>query len=211
MRQRKIKNAKEKIEQNTKYFIERPEELKGAWHNLFQNQNKIEIEIGMGKGKFLTEKAKLNPDINYVGIEKVDSVLLRSSQKLEELELNNIKIMSADAANLLNIFDFHEIDTIYLNFSDPWPKSGHKKRRLTNKVFLDLYKQILKLDGRIYFKTDNRGLFEYSLIEFNQQGFNFEDISLDLHNSKIENNIKTEYEEKFEDKGPIYYIELSLR
>ena len=211
MRQRKIKDALIKIKQNDKYFIENPLDYKGAWHTLFNNSNPIELEIGMGKGKFLIQKAMENPQINYIGIEKVDSVLLRASQKLEQLELKNIKIINVDAKDLLNIFEEDEISNLYLNFTDPWPKNGYKKRRLTNKIFLDLYKEILDEDGRIYFKTDNIKLFEYSLIEFNQNNLDFINLSLDLHNSNIEGNIKTEYEEKFEDKGPIYYIEVKFR
>ena len=210
MRQRKIKDALVRIEQNERYYVAHPELLKGSWHTLFNNENPIELEIGMGKGQFLTTKAIQNKDINYIGIEKVDSVLLRSSQKLEQLDLDNIKIINVDAANLLQYFGNEEISNIYLNFSDPWPKSGYKKRRLTHEVFLNLYKQILKKDGRIYFKTDNRKLFEFSLLEFNRLNLKIYNISLDLHNSNILDNIKTEYEEKFEDKGPIYYIEVGF-
>jgi len=207
MRQRFIKDALDKIQTNTAYYIENPSDYKGNWNKLFGNNNPIHIEIGMGKGKFLTELASLNPDINYIGIEKVTSVLLRSSQKLEQLDLKNIKIINVDAINLADYFNDSEIDLIYLNFSDPWPKNAHKKRRLTYHRFLDVYKTILKEDGWIYFKTDNRGLFEFSLEELNNYGMTLTNISLDLHHSNYEDNITTEYEEKFSVNGPIYRLE----
>lgn len=209
MRQRKIKGAKEMIAANTRYYIEDPTNHKGSWHKVFNNDNPIVLEIGSGKGKFITELATLNPNINYIGLEKFDNVLLRLSQKLETKELDNIKIIREDASNLLEMFSENEIDTILLNFSDPWPKNSYKKRRLTHENFLLKYKNILKEDGKIIFKTDNRLLFEFSLMEFAKMKMDVLNISLDLHQSDIF-NIKTEYEEKFEDKGPIYYIEIKF-
>lgn len=212
MRLRKVKDAKIKLEES-RYFIANPENYKGKWLSLFNNNNPIHIEIGCGKGKFISELASKNPDINYVAIEKFDSVLLRASEKLEELELNNLKITILDAGELLNYFDSKEIKTIYLNFSDPWPKKCHAKRRLTSKLFLDEYKNILADDGVIIQKTDNRHLFEYSLESFNENGFLIKNICLNLHadERRFPDNITTEFEEKWMDKGPIYYLEAYKR
>ena len=212
MRLRKVKDAKLKLEES-RYFISNPSEYKGKWLSLFNNTNPIHIEIGCGKGKFISELASKNPDINYVAIEKFDSVLLRASEKLEELELNNLKITILDAGELLNYFDSKEIQTIYLNFSDPWPKKCHAKRRLTSKLFLDEYKNILSDDGAIIQKTDNRHLFEFSLESFNENGFLIKNICLDIHKDeeRFPDNITTEFEEKWMDKGPIYYLEAYKR
>ena len=212
MRLRKVKDAKIKLEES-RYFIANPESYKGKWLSLFNNNNPIHIEIGCGKGKFISELASKNPDINYVAIEKFDSVLLRASEKLEELELNNLKITILDAGELLNYFDSKEIKTIYLNFSDPWPKKCHAKRRLTSKLFLDEYKNILSDDGAIIQKTDNRHLFEFSLESFNENGFLIKNICLDIHadEERFPDNITTEFEEKWMDKGPIYYLEAYKR
>ena len=212
MRLRKVKDARLKL-QESRFFIENPENYKGKWISLFNNTNPIHIEIGCGKGKFISELALRNPDINYIAIEKFDSVLLRASEKLEDLELNNLKITILDASELLNYFADGEIERIYLNFSDPWPKKCHAKRRLTSKLFLDSYKKILALDGVIIQKTDNIHLFEYSLESFCANGFFIRNISLDLHKNEemVLNNIETEFEQKWMDKGPIYYLEAYKR
>ena len=207
MRLRNIKNAYEKVAVNERYFIPNPNDFKGKWHEIFGNNNPIHIEIGMGKGRFLCELAAINPDINYIGIEKFTSVLLRASEKLAELDLNNIKIINIDAINLCDYFDKDEITRIYLNFSDPWPKNAHAKRRLTSNRFLPLYQNVLNTDGEIHFKTDNRKLFEFSLESLNEYGLSLKNISLDLHHSDFEGNIMTEYEEKFSAFGPIYRLE----
>ena len=212
MRLRKVKDARLKL-QDSRFFIENPENYKGKWISLFNNNNPIHIEIGCGKGKFISELALRNPDINYIAIEKFDSVLLRASEKLEDLELNNLKITILDASELLNYFDEKEISRIYLNFSDPWPKKCHAKRRLTSKLFLDEYKNILKDDGVIIQKTDNRHLFEFSLESFNENGFLIKNICLDLHKDeeRFPDNITTEFEEKWMTEGPIYYLEAYKR
>ena len=197
--------------QNERDFVANPLDYKGKWHELFNNNNPIYIEIGMGKGQFLTELATRNPNINYIGIEKFSSVLLRASEKLELLELTNVRIINFDAANLMNIFDSGEVDRIYLNFSDPWPKNAHAKRRLTSNRFLPIYESILTKDGEIHFKTDNRLLFEFSLESLNEYGLKLSNISLDLHNSDYPDNIVTEYEEKFSKFGPIYRLEAKFR
>lgn len=211
MRLRNIKNAYEKVAVNERYFIPNPNEFKGKWHEIFGNNNPIHIEIGMGKGRFLCELAAINPDINYIGIEKFTSVLLRASEKLAELDLNNIKIINIDAINLCDYFDKDEITRIYLNFSDPWPKNAHAKRRLTSNRFLPLYQNVLNTDGEIHFKTDNRKLFEFSLESLNEYGLSLKNISLDLHHSDFEGNIMTEYEEKFSAFGPIYRLEAKFK
>ena len=212
MRLRKVKDAKLKLEES-RYFISDAASYKGKWQSLFNNTNPIHIEIGCGKGKFISELASKNPDVNYIAIEKFDSVLLRASEKLEDLELNNLKITILDASELLNYFDEKEISRIYLNFSDPWPKKCHAKRRLTSKLFLDEYKNILKDDGVIIQKTDNRHLFEFSLESFNENGFLIKNICLDLHKDeeRFPDNITTEFEEKWMTEGPIYYLEAYKR
>ena len=211
MRLRNVKNASTKLAQNERDFVANPLEFKGRWHELFKNNNPIHIEIGMGKGQFLTQLALQNPNINYIGIEKFTSVLLRASEKLETMELNNVRIINLDALMLNECFDETEVSRIYLNFSDPWPKNAHAKRRLTSNRFLPIYQNILIKDGEIHFKTDNRLLFEFSLESLNNYGMILSNISLDLHKSDFENNIMTEYEEKFSKFGPIYRLEAKFK
>ncbi|MBQ6782835.1 MAG: tRNA (guanosine(46)-N7)-methyltransferase TrmB [Acholeplasmatales bacterium] len=214
MRLRKVKNARERLMvDNNKYFINEPELYKGKWNELFGNNNPLHIEIGCGKGQFMSTLAKLNPDINYIAIEKFDSVLLRCLEKIINDDIPNLKIAVMDAAVLGTYFADDEVDRIYLNFSDPWPKSHHAKRRLTSPLFLDLYKHVLKDEGEIHFKTDNRGLFEYSLESFNNNGFKLSHISLDLHKDteKYPDNITTEFEDKWSKLGPIYRLEAKVK
>ena len=214
MRLRKVKNARERLMvDNNKYFINEPEIYKGKWNELFGNNNPLHIEIGCGKGQFMSTLAKLNPDINYIAIEKFDSVLLRCLEKIINDDIPNLKIAVMDAAVLGTYFADDEVDRIYLNFSDPWPKSNHAKRRLTSPLFLDLYKHVLKDEGEIHFKTDNRGLFEYSLESFNNNGFKLSHISLDLHKDteKYPDNITTEFEDKWSKLGPIYRLEAKVK
>ncbi len=209
MRLRNNPNA-DQILENHKYFVVlNTKDHKGKWKDIFHNDNPIYIEIGMGKGQFIIENAKQYPDINFIGIEKFSSVLVQAIKKLDcEAPLDNLKLMKEDAADLLEVFELDEIDCIYLNFSDPWPKKKHAKRRLTSSTFLPIYQDILKKNGHLILKTDNRGLFEYSLISFQQFGMNFEDVCLNLHNSEgYEDNIRTEYEQKFSPHGPIYRID----
>lgn len=206
MRMRNIKGAKDKLLTST-YFIADGKVNKGKWNEVFKNNNPLHIEIGSGKGQFIRTLAKLNPDVNYIAIEKYDSILLRLKEKLDEESLTNIKLLILDATTIEEYFGNGEVNKIYLNFSDPWPKKAHAKRRLTSPLFLDRYFNILSDDGIITFKTDNRKLFEYSLETFSYSKFNIYDISLDLHNDeRYLDNIKTEYEEKWEDKGPIYLL-----
>lgn len=204
MRLRNIKN-KEEILNNSKYIILNPKEYKGKWNNVFKNNNPIYIEIGMGKGKFILENALKYPNINFIGIEKYDSVIARAIKKIDEHEINNLKLIRIDANELNDVFD-KEIDLIYLTFSDPWPKDRHAKRRLSHSDFLKIYDDIFKNYKKIEMKTDNRKLFEYSVVSFSKYGYVIEQISTDLHKDE-ENIITTEYEDKFVKLGfPIYKV-----
>ena len=195
MRFRNVKNKEEIIDQS-KSFIKDPEKYKGKWNTLFQNNNKeLYIEIGMGKGKFIVENAKKYPNINFIGIEKFDSVLARALEKVKE-PLPNLYMIRLDANKIQEVF-LEEIDRIYLNFSDPWPKKRHAKRRLTAHELLEKYDSIFKGEKVIYFRTDNRKLFEFSLESFSTYGYIVKDIKLDLHNEPEEDLITTEYEDRF--------------
>lgn len=198
MRLKNIKGASERILKG-KYFINNPNEYKGKWHKLFNNNNPIYIEIGMGKGNFIIKNAIENPNINYIGIEMYDSVILRAVEKTNELELNNLYLIRMDARLIEDVFD-KEIDLIYLNFSDPWPKERHAKRRLTSTRFLARYDNIFRGDNHIIMKTDNLDLFNYSVDSLKEYGYTINEISNDLHKEK-DNIITTEYEDKFTSKG----------
>ncbi len=202
MRLRNITGSREVIADSI-YVVQEPQEKKGRWKEVFGNDRPIQIEIGMGKGKFLHTLAKENPDINYIGIEKYSSVLLRAIQKMEEDELSNLKFIRMDAEEITDVFATGEVDRIYLNFSDPWPKDRHAKRRLPSRQFLKRYDEILKKDGRIEFKTDNRDLFDFAVEELPEAGFCAEVLTYDLHADEklMEGNIMTEYEEKFSAVG----------
>lgn len=205
MRLRNVKN-KEQIINSSSYLIKYPKEYKGKWQIFFANGNPIYLEIGMGKGDFIIENAKKYPNINFIGIEKYDSVIVRALQKLENEDLINLKLIRIDAKFLDELF-FHEIDRIYLNFSDPWPKKRHTERRLTSHTFLRKYDSVLKKEKKLYIKTDNTSLFEFSLESLTQYGYFIDKVSLDLHNSDVKDNIMTEYEKKFvEDNMKIYYL-----
>lgn len=202
MRLRNVKGSRETIA-NHPLSIKDEESFRGCWkEKVFNNNNPLHIEIGMGKGKFIMELAKQNPDINYIGIEKYSSVLVRALQKAEEYENNNIRFIRMDAENIEKVFAKEEVDKIYLNFSDPWPKERHAKRRLTSKEFFARYNNILVLDGRVQFKTDNKELFEFSLEQIPEAGWILENITFNLHQSKYnEGNIMTEYETRFSEEG----------
>ncbi|MCR4781705.1 MAG: tRNA (guanosine(46)-N7)-methyltransferase TrmB [Lachnospiraceae bacterium] len=211
MRLRHIPEADEAILTH-KLSVQNPENNKGNWSSVFKNANPIRIEIGMGKGKFLTRLATLNKDINYVGMERYSSVLYRALQKMDSLDepLDNIIFICEDAKNLADFFEQGEIDRIYLNFSDPWPKDRHAKRRLTSPVFLDVYSKLLSSGHTIEFKTDNRLLFDYSVETIKEYpDFDITEITYDLHNDAKMNigNVMTEYEEKFSSQGnPIFKL-----
>ena len=205
MRVRKRKGAEEHLANHPQYVILEPEAAKGKWHELFGNDNPIHIEVGSGKGAFITGMAQQNPDINYIGIDIQLSVLSYALDKVLTSGAENVKLLRVDGSSLTNYFEDAEVDMMYLNFSDPWPKSRHEKRRLTYKTFLDTYKQIMPENGEIHFKTDNRGLFEYSLASFSQYGMVINKVWLDLHASDYEGNVMTEYERKFSEKGQVIY------
>lgn len=202
MRLRNVKGSNDTIEAN-KYVINDPEEQKGKWAETFGNTNPIYIEIGMGKGRFITTLAQNNPNINYIGIEKFSSVIIRAVEKTQQLDINNLRLIRMDAENLLEVFDKNEVNKIYLNFSDPWPKDRHVKRRLTSSSFLKKYNQVLKVEGTVEFKTDNRELFDFSLEEVPNSGWKIAAHTFDLHNDSNlnEGNVMTEYEEKFSKSG----------
>ena len=208
MRLRNVKNAKEIVESN-EYVIKNPWKLKGKYmlsDKAFPKNQPIHLEIGMGKGNFIIDMALKHPDINFIGIERYESVLVRALEKLNDKDIPNLRFMCIDAITLDDIFD-SEIDCIYLNFSDPWPKKRHAKRRLTSDTFLPIYDSIFKKDKRIVQKTDNVGLFEYSIVSLSNYGYVIKDISLDLHNTSKE-NVMTEYEKKFSSQGiKINYLE----
>ena len=208
MRMRKKKNCGARMEKCSSLWIKTPEECKGRWNEIFNNPHPIHLEIGCGKGDFVTGMAALHPDINFVAIEKVEDVLVMAMEKAVEAGVNNVAFISADAENIENVFEKGEVTRIYLNFSDPWKKSKQAKRRLTHKNFLDRYKNILNNGDYIWFKTDNRDLFAFSLNSFAAENFKMQNITFDLHNSKFEGNVMTEYEKRFTDLGmPIYRLE----
>ena len=210
MRLRNIPGSKEVIADSA-YVIQEPQNNKGKWKEVFGNAHPVHIEVGMGKGRFIMDMARLHPENNYIGIEMYDSVLLRAVQKREQLEeeIPNLYFVRMDARILPEVFEKGEVGRIYLNFSDPWPKERHAKRRLTSRQFLERYSEILSPQGRVEFKTDNRGLFEFSLEEVKEAGWKLEAYTFDLHHEKemMEGNVMTEYEEKFSSMGnPIHKI-----
>ena len=219
MRLRNVPGARETIIEN-QFSIQQPEQMKGKWAEVFKNDHPIHIEVGMGKGQFIIEMARRNPEVNYIGIEKYSSVLVRAVEKLEDFEQDNLRLIRMDAENIEEVFDKDEVDRIYLNFSvpeifekgeiqriylnfsDPWPKARHAKRRLTSTRFLERYDNILTPEGRVMFKTDNKDLFDFSLEQVEEAGWILENHTYDLHHSEYnEGNVMTEYEEKFSAKG----------
>ena len=202
MRLRHIPGAEQMIEESP-YVIHEPKEKKGTWKEIFGNDHPIHIEIGMGKGQFIIEMAKRNPEINYVGIERYSTVLVKALRKREQEELGNLYFMCMDARLLAEVFAPGEVAKIYLNFSDPWPKDRHAGRRLTSPQFMAVYNQFLAADGRVEFKTDNRELFDYSLEAIPEAGWKISASTFDLHhNAEMnEGNVMTEYETKFSAEG----------
>lgn len=211
MRLRNIPRAQEEIDANP-IAVKEEKKYRGNWNTVFENEQPIHIEIGMGKGQFILELAKQNPDKNYIGIERYSSVLLRALEKHdteEYRELSNIRFICMDAAELPEVFAPGEVEKIYLNFSDPWPKARHARRRLTSTRFLSIYEKVLVEQGIVEFKTDNRPLFEFSLEQVEEVGWELKAHTFDLHNNKEmnEGNIMTEYEAKFSSMGnPIHKL-----
>ena len=208
MRLRNVPGSREAIA-DSPLAINEPKKLKGKWNEEFGNNNPIRIEIGMGKGKFITQLAMENPDINYVGIEKYSSVLIRAIEKCEDIEIKNLRFIRMEAEYIQDVFEKDEVDRIYLNFSDPWPKDRHAKRRLTSPDFMAVYDKILAADGMVEFKTDNKGLFDYSLEAIHESGWTINAHTFDLHHDPVmcAGNVMTEYESKFSAMGnPIHKL-----
>ena len=203
MRLRNVKN-KEEIMSNCSFLITNPSIYKGKWNTLFSNNHPIYLEIGMGKGKFIVENARENPNINFIGIEKYDSVMAKAIEKVPE-KLPNLFFIRMDATEISKVFD-HEISRIYLNFSDPWPKKRHHLRRLSSPIFLEKYEDIFKDEKVIEMRTDNLDLYQYSLLSFSEAGYVLKEISFNLHEDNFV-PITTEYEDRFLLKNiPIYYV-----
>lgn len=208
MRLRKDPRA-EKYIQESEIVISNPEEYKGKWNTVFHNNNKLHVEFGMGKGGFIIELARQNPHINYIGVERFETVVYKACKKAErEQATGNLIYLCHNVELCTDIFEEGEIDRIYLNFSDPWPKKRHANKRLTYYRFLEKYNCILNQKGELHFKTDNRGLFEFSLNELSNNDWKMKNITLDLHSSDMKGNVMTEYEERFSAMGmPIYRLE----
>ena len=208
MRVRKRKGAEELISSHPEYVVDQAHAFKGKWHERFGNDHPIHIEIGMGKGQFIIGMAKAHPEINFIGLEIQRTVAAIALKKALEEDLPNLQLICGDGEDLQEYFEDGEVTKMYLNFSDPWPKKRHAKRRLTYKTFLATYQQILQDQGAIELKTDNMGLFEFSLESMNNYGMIFDGVWLDLHHSEEnEHNVETEYEQKFAAKGqPIYKL-----
>ncbi len=207
MRYVEVKDAK-RIISNSKYLVENPSEYKNKWKDVFGNNNPINLELGTGRGEFIINMAKQYPNINFIGLELSDSQLVTAVNRLETQYLKNLKLINADAKEIANYFG-KEINTIYLTFSEPWPKKNDLKRRFTHESYLRLYDRIFKKNKRIILKTDNKGLFAYSLESLSQYWYSFERVSLDLHHDENPiDNIMTDFEKKYYEEGrPIYYID----
>ena len=209
MRLRNKPWAKDALAAHPEMVIQNPAEWKGRWHERFGNNNPIHIEIGSGKGQFVSGMARQNPNINYIGIEIQESVLVVALEKALAADVPNLQLLHVNGGQVTDYFEDVVVDQIYLNFSDPWPKKRHAKRRLTHESFLVGYEKVLPPFGELHFKTDNRGLFEYSLASFSQFGLVLKQVWLDLHQVDFPGNVMTEYEEKFSAKGhPIYRVEV---
>lgn len=201
MRLRYVENAHELIEEHAR-LLSKPEQYKGKWQSLFNEEAPLYVEFGAGKGSFIIGTAEKLPEANFLAFERNAKVVYKSIVKLEEVKHDNFYIVCADVTNLRDIFADHSVDRIYLNFSDPWPKDRHAKRRLTHRGFLEKYKEILKTGGEIHFKTDNDDLFAFSVEEFRDNGWDLLVVTTDLHNSEfVAGNVMTEYEEKFSSRG----------
>lgn len=209
MRVKKKKYGAQRLEACGDIVIKDLKEAGNTSEKLFGNNNPLRIEIGCGKGDFITGTAKKEPNVNFLAVERVSDVLVTAAEKVKNSELKNVRVCCIDAKELAEIFGEGSIDRIYLNFSDPWPKSRHEKRRLTYRSFLEIYKKILKPGGAVYFKTDNRGLFDFSVEEFKEFGLKLDKLTYDLHNSEyFESNVMTEYEKRFSSMGvPINRVE----
>lgn len=208
MRMRRKKHREDRMENCSDLIISDISEYKGDIKKVFDKNLPLHLEIGCGKGGFIYKTAELNPDINYIAFEKNLDVLVLAMEKVKNANLKNVRFVPGDAETLSALDEQKNISRIYINFCDPWEKSKHRKRRLTNERFLEIYKSLLTKDGEIHFKTDNSKLFEYSLNSFSDFGMRLHNITFDLHNSNFEGNVMTEYEKLFSDKSqPIYRCE----
>lgn len=211
MRMRRKKHREERMESCSGLMIKDIMKYKDDIRATYGEDKPLHIEIGCGKGGFISETARRNPDVNYIAFEKNLDVLVLAMEKVQQMGLKNVRFVPGDAGVLGDMETKTKIQRIYINFCDPWPKAGHKKRRLTHENFLSIYKRLLEVEGEIHFKTDNRGLFEFSLNSFADFGLKLKNITLDLHNSAFEGNVMTEYEKLFSEKGqPIYRCEASV-
>lgn len=212
MRLRNVKNAASLLGAHPEWLIPSPENRRASWREVFGNDHSVRLEIGCGKGRFLCEMARQNPEINFLGMEKFDSVIVRALQKLLRAPVPNVRLLRADAANIETLFAPGEISCLYLNFSDPWPKPSHSKRRLTSPEFIALYRKILSPGAPIFFKTDNFPLFSFSMKSFVDSGLAIDRISLDLHRESDILNVETEFESRFVAMGkPIFYLQATLK
>jgi len=212
MRLRNVKNAASLLAAHPEWLILEGETRRGSWKDVFSNDHPIHLEIGCGKGRFLTEMARQHPEINFLGMEKFDSVIVRALQKVLMDPLPNLRLLRADAVNLETLFAPGEIRTLYLNFSDPWPKPSHSRRRLTSPEFIARYRMVLPAGAPLYFKTDNFPLFSFSMKSFVDSGLAIDRISLDLHRETDIPNIESEFESRFVAMGnPIYYLKAALK
>lgn len=212
MRLRRKPWAPQLIADNPQWILVNPTDMAGNWQSRFAKQQPLYIEVGSGKGKFITEMAQKHPENNYVAVEIQESAIAMILKKQVELQLSNLQLLLGDGAALTHFFAPNEVSGIFLNFSDPWPKTRHEKRRLTYRTFLAQYQTIIKPTGQLVFKTDNRGLFEYSLVSMNNFNMLFDEVSLDLHTLNDPENVETEYEEKFSKMGqPIYRLKAHFR
>lgn len=203
MRIRRKKNTDEKLKNFLNFVIvdEIGEDFQGNWRKIFKNDGELHVELGTGKGDFISKIAEKNPEKNFIGLEVEREVILKAARKIQEKNLENVRLVLFDINKISEIFAENEIDRIYINFCDPWPKNRHAKRRLTHEKFLRMYEKILKSGGEIYFKTDNRGLFDFSLEQFENLNLKVREVSFDLHANEPEENIRTEYENKFSALG----------
>lgn len=197
--------AKGKLDRHSDIVIQSPRDCNGEWHDEFHREAPLHVEIGSGKGRFITGMAKKYPNNNFVGIELHESIVVTALDRCLDEEIENVRLINEDARGLTEFFAEDEVDALYLNFCDPWPKNRHEKRRLTYSTFLAQYEYVLKKGGILHFKTDNQALFEYSLESFSKYGFTLQNISLDLHHARVKDNVVTEYEEKFSEKGQRIY------
>lgn len=212
MRQRNKAWADEFLKENTDLILHHPSQYKGKWHTeVFKNTRPIHVEIGTGKGQFLVNMAEKHPEVNFIGIELAKSVVVTAAQKVLASEQENIYLIQENAHHLPDIFSQGEVDAIFLNFSDPWPKKRHEKRRLTSGTFLNKYSDILKKEGKLMMKTDNPAFFEYSLVRFSQLGMILDEVNMNLNDDSCPDRVMTEYEERFTNQGKaIYYCSVHL-